>query len=144
MTTTPSTGPAVNRRTVLAGAAAVGAGAVAAGALAACGGDDPPATSNSNNQPVTVSVAGIPVGGGKVFTAQNIVVTQPTEGTYKAFNAACTHQGCTVSGVENSLIQCPCHQSIFSADDGSVKRGPATAPLIAKTATLSGQNLTVS
>ena len=46
-----------------------------------------------------IAKADIPVGGGKVFDALKVVVTQPTAGDYKAFSAICTHQGCTVSGV---------------------------------------------
>src|SRR5450756_488972 len=32
----------------------------------------------------------IPVGGGMVFTASKVVVTQPTKGVFKAFSAVCT------------------------------------------------------
>ena len=37
--------------------------------------------------------ADIPVGGGMVFTAAKVVVTQPTKGDFKAFSAVCTHVG---------------------------------------------------
>ena len=56
-----------------------------------------------------IAKADIPVGGGKVFDALKVVVTQPTAGDYKAFSAVCTHQGCTVNGVSNGVITCPCH-----------------------------------
>jgi Rieske Fe-S protein len=143
MTTTPSHSPVVSRRAILAGAAAVGVGAVAAGALAACtstgGGPSAPAAG-----PVTVPVGDIPVGGGKIFEAQQVVVAQPVAGTFKAFTAICTHQGCVVGSVQNGKIVCPCHQSEFSAVDGSVSRGPAVTALPAKTVTRSGDTLTVS
>jgi Rieske Fe-S protein len=149
------------RRNVLAGAAGVGAAAV----LAACGGNssDTGSTggtdSNGGGQaaPTTgqqqggqqtggaaIKKSDIPVGGGKVIAEQGVVVTQPTAGQFKAFSAKCTHAGCTVGSVSNGTINCPCHGSKFSAADGSVKNGPATAPLASKTLTDSGDNLTVA
>jgi Rieske Fe-S protein len=77
---------------------------------------------------VLASTASVPVGGGKILTAQQIVITQPTAGSYKAFTAVCTHQGCIVSTVAGGTIDCPCHGSKFNLD-GSVANGPATAPL---------------
>ena len=118
---------------------------IAAAALAACGsGPDTGTGTGSAGGPATVSAAEVPVGGGKILTAQSVVVTQPTAGTYKAFSAVCTHQGCVVSGVANSTITCACHNSQFSAADGSVITGPATKALAAKTVSVSGDTLTVS
>lgn len=75
------------------------------------------------------STSQIPVKGGKIFAAQKVVVTQPQQGTFKAFSASCTHRGCTVGDVTGDTIKCHCHGSAFSALDGSVKQGPATRPL---------------
>lgn len=86
----------------------------------------------------------IPVGGGKVFKDQQVVVTQPTEGTFKAFDATCTHQGCPVGSVADNVIVCPCHNSRFSAEDGSVQQGPATEPLTEKQITVNGDEITLS
>ena len=86
----------------------------------------------------------IPVGGGKVFDTQKVVVTQPTAGQFKAFTAVCTHQGCTVSTVKDGTINCPCHGSKYSIADGSVQGGPAPAPLAAKTVTVNGDEITVA
>jgi Rieske Fe-S protein len=74
----------------------------------------------------------VPVGGGKVFQAQKVVVTQPTAGAYKAYTAVCPHQGCLVNKVAAGTISCPCHGSEFSAADGSVTEGPAKKGLAAK------------
>lgn len=90
------------RRTVLAGAGAVGV----AGVLAACGGADgsggggsPGAASATGAAGGEVKTSEVPVGGGIVVAAKRFVVTQPTPGTFKAFDATCTHQGCEVATV---------------------------------------------
>ncbi|MGW6458170.1 Rieske (2Fe-2S) protein [Streptomyces sp. NPDC055078] len=132
---TGSQGPSrtVGRRTVVA---AVG-GAGLAVALTACGGSDgggadaPGGGGQSGGGggagTELAKVADIPEGGGKVVG--DVVITQPTAGEFKAFSSKCTHQGCAVRGVENNVITCPCHNSLFDASDGSVKGGPAPAPL---------------
>ncbi|QNK81701.1 Rieske (2Fe-2S) protein [Nakamurella sp. PAMC28650] len=84
------------------------------------------------------SAAAVKVGGGVIFEAAKIVVTQPTAGSYKAFTAVCTHQGCIVASVANGAITCPCHGSSYSIKDGSVINGPATAPLAEAKVTVSG------
>jgi Rieske Fe-S protein len=71
----------------------------------------------------------IPVGGGKILTDKKIVITQPQAGSFDAFTAVCTHQGCTVGSVAGGTINCPCHGSKFSITNGSVVNGPATSPL---------------
>lgn len=101
-------------------------------------------SSGGGNTPVQVAAASVPVGGGQIVQSANVVVCQPAAGTFKAFSAVCTHQGCTVGDVSDNQIHCPCHGSIFSAKDGSVINGPATAPLGALTATVSGANVVVT
>jgi Rieske Fe-S protein len=83
----------------------------------------------------------IPEGGGKVFGDKGVVVTQPAAGQFKAFSSKCTHQGCAVSSISNGVIVCPCHNSQFSASDGSVKKGPATQPLAAAKITVDGESI---
>ena len=146
-----------SRRNVLAGVAMAG---VAVPLLAACGddggsgstipGSSAGAPASGTASPGTtagaaaIKTAEIPVGGGKIFTAEKIVVTQPKAGEFKAFSAVCTHQGCLVSKVASGSIDCACHGSKFSIDDGSVEGGPAPQPLPEKTVTVSGATLTVS
>jgi Rieske Fe-S protein len=127
------------RRTVLAGAAGLSAAAM----LAACGDkaaeDAARSTASeaasragevaSKAASALGAAADIPVGGGKVFPDQKVVVTQPTAGSFKAFSAVCTHQACLVNKVDNGVIACPCHGSSYKVSDGSVVTGPATAPL---------------
>jgi Rieske Fe-S protein len=83
----------------------------------------------------------IPVGSGKIFTAQKVVVTQPTSGDFKAFSAVCTHMGCIVSQISNGTIDCPCHGSQYSIKDGAVVAGPAPSPLPAKAIKVSGTSI---
>ncbi|NWF28638.1 Rieske (2Fe-2S) protein [Streptomyces sp. PKU-EA00015] len=85
--------------------------------------------------------ADIPVGGGTVFKEQEVVVTQPAAGQFKAFSAICTHQRCTVGSVSDGLINCPCHNSKFRIEDASVAAGPATRPLPAKQITVEGDSI---
>jgi Rieske Fe-S protein len=80
----------------------------------------------------------VPVGGGKVFTDQKVVVTQPTQGEFKAFSAVCTHRGCTVNEVADGTIECGCHGSKFKIADAGVVNGPATEPLPPAQITVSG------
>ena len=84
------------------------------------------------------SAADIPVGGGKVYTSAQVVVTQPTAGQYKAFSAICTHVGCICNQVAGGTINCPCHGAKFKITDGSVVAGPATTPLAGASVTVTG------
>lgn len=143
----------IDRRTAIRGAGVAGAGAVGAVTLAACGGSSvtttpasKPATGAAGAAPAggAIKVADIPVGGGKVFATEKVVVTQPKAGEFRAFSAVCTHKGCTVDKVADGTINCPCHGSKFDLTTGAVKDGPAPAPLPPKTATVSGDSITVS
>ncbi|MFI2609967.1 Rieske (2Fe-2S) protein [Kitasatospora sp. NPDC018619] len=142
MSEAPETSPTASRRTLLCGAAAVLA---AGGTVAVAGCGSSAGDKGAPKAPVGLGPASaVPEGGGKVYREQKIVVTQPAAGQYKAFNARCTHAGCLVDQVKNAQIQCPCHGSRFSAADGSVQDGPASAPLPAYTVTVEGGNLKVT
>jgi Rieske Fe-S protein len=86
----------------------------------------------------------IPVGGGKIIDRQQVVITQPTAGTFKCFTAVCTHQGCIVGDVTGGTINCPCHGSKFKVADGSVAKGPAARPLRAVDITVAGTSITLA
>ena len=153
------------RRGVLAGVGLVGL----AGAVSACGSGGsssssagtnagaPPAT-GAASAPSSASGAGggstagaqgsalattseIPVGSGKIFTSEKIVVTQPNSGDFKAFSAVCTHMGCIVSTISNGTIDCPCHGSQYSISTGAVVGGPAPSPLPAQAIKVTGSNI---
>ena len=153
------------RRGVLAGVGLVGL----AGAVSACGSGGsssssagttagaPPATAGAGSASSSASVGGgstagaqgsalattseIPVGSGKIFTSEKIVVTQPNSGDFKAFSAVCTHMGCIVSTISNGTIDCPCHGSQYSISTGAVVGGPAPSPLPAQTIKVTGSNI---
>ncbi|SEH00598.1 Ferredoxin subunit of nitrite reductase or a ring-hydroxylating dioxygenase [Nonomuraea solani] len=146
------------RRTVVFGAGGAGLAAV----LTACASygsptteasaePEAPAEEEASSEPTKkkkesqakalADTSDIPEGGGKVFESQKIVVTQPTAGEFKAFTAVCTHAGCTVATVANKTINCPCHGSKFSIEDGSVKDGPAGGPLEEKQITVDGDKI---
>lgn len=91
-------------------------------------GSSPPSTGGGGGDALA-STSDIEVGGGTVFGDQKVVVTQPSEGEFKAFTSTCTHQGCQVASVSDGQIHCPCHGSKFSIEDGEPEGGPATSPL---------------
>ncbi|MEU8634075.1 Rieske (2Fe-2S) protein [Amycolatopsis sp. NPDC048633] len=136
------TDPAVTRRIALA---AAGAGLVAgcstyggnAGTSSAAA--PPPAAGTELG-----ATGDVPVGGGKVFTDKQVVVTQPAAGTFAAFSAICTHQGCAVDAVADGTINCPCHGSKFKIADGSVANGPASQALEKKTVTVANGKITLA
>ena len=97
----------------------------------------------SAGQGLTVKAADIPVGSGKVFPDAQTVITQPKAKEFKAFSSICTHQGCQVDAVTDT-INCPCHGSKYSITDGSVVNPPAPKPLPAKTIKVEGDNLVVT
>lgn len=88
-----------------------------------------------------IATSEVPVGGGVI--EGEVVITQPTEGEFKAFTAICTHQGCLVGDVAEGTINCPCHASQFSIEDGSVVTGPAPTALAAVDFRLAGGRIVV-
>lgn len=157
----PNASGEASRRAVMGGLVGLGVGAPL---LSACGSDDSDAGdaggsggSDNGGSDAGGSDAGgttstgaigtkseVPVGGGKIFKADKVVVTQPTEGEFRAFTAVCTHQGCVVAEIKGADIDCTCHGSKFSIADGSVVTGPATKPLEQLKVTVTGEDLSVS
>lgn len=148
----------LSRRLVLAGACgacAVGIGGCAAygkgtppkptpTASVATAAAPPPAGASSAAPASIASTADVPVGGGLILADQDLVITQPSAGTFKGFSATCTHEGCTVAGVANGTINCTCHGSKFSVTDGSVAGGPAPEPLAARALAVTGTAITLA
>lgn len=65
-----------------------------------------------------------------VTAAGNNVMLYRSHGTLCALADRCTHAGGPLheGTVEDGRVTCPWHASVFSLADGSVLRGPATAP----------------
>lgn len=129
----------------------VGLAGAALGASACAGYGQPPAAPAANTtaaQPVPpagsgtpiAATADIPVGSGVIV--DDVVVTQPTEGVFRAFSAVCTHAGCALATVSDGTINCPCHGSKFNLD-GTVANGPAARPLESKPVTVNGDVIAV-
>jgi Rieske Fe-S protein len=163
VTQEPQTDSLATRRGVLAGVGLVGL----AGAITACGGGSsssqaggagttqaaPAASVSSASAAGSSASAGggaagaltttsdIPVGSGKIFTSQQVVVTQPVSGEFKAFSAVCTHMGCIVNQISDGTIDCPCHGSQYSIKTGDVVGGPAPKPLPAKQIKVTGDSI---
>jgi Rieske Fe-S protein len=126
------------------GSAATGAAGSAAAPAESAGDDAQAPAAAAPSGTVVGPASSVPVGGGTIFAEQSVVVTQPTAGTFKAFSAICTHQGCTVGSVSGGTINCPCHGSKFNIADGSVAKGPAQSPLPGKQVSAAGGQLAVS
>jgi len=95
----------------------------------------------------------IPLRGGKMVTVgnQTFLITQPSKGVYRAFSAACTHEGCGIgpydpskNAVIGGVVTCNCHHAQFSPVDGSAVRGPARDPLKKFKVKVSGNYIYVS
>ncbi len=149
----PSITAEVSRRALLRTAVTVGALAAGAAALGGVGravaSGQPsdggqaasaaaPPTSPTGAAPAggvqIAAVSDIPVGGVKAFTdpATNepAYLMQPKAGSFLAYSAVCTHQGCTVGFDQPSdEFACPCHGARFDGGTGDVVRGPARDPL---------------
>jgi nitrite reductase/ring-hydroxylating ferredoxin subunit len=94
----------------------------------------------------------IKVGSAGMFSVggRAIVITQPKEGVFKAFNGVCTHRGALLANsvgpvrtVQTSMI-CPEHGAGFDTTTGAVTRGPASAALGKITLKVSGTQVSVS
>jgi Rieske Fe-S protein len=149
----------LSRRRAVTGAAAVTLGVPL---LAACSDDAPEAAKDvadkaseaassgaskasekaSDAVEALATKADIPEGSGHIFPDAQVVVTQPTAGDFKAFSAVCTHQGCVVSEVTDT-INCGCHGSKFAIDDGSVVQGPASKALPKAAITIDGDSISL-
>ncbi len=146
------------RRTVLRGAVVAG---VVMPLLSACGsdssssdrptstggrpsGDDPASSAGGGAGGVIATTNEVPEGGGVILGDSKVVITQPAAGEFKAFSSICTHQGCPLDNVTDGTINCTCHGSMFSIEDGSVVGGPAPSPLPETPITVKGSDISLS
>ncbi|MBM3216569.1 Rieske 2Fe-2S domain-containing protein [Candidatus Poribacteria bacterium] len=73
------------------------------------------------------SAAGKPFLVAPTGSTHPLIVVPNGGGGIRVFSSRCPHLGCQTA-VSSARIVCPCHGSTFGLD-GSVHRGPATAPL---------------
>ena len=61
------------------------------------------------------------------------VIVKLPDGTFVAYDAVCTHEGCIVGwDAADSVLLCPCHGAAFDpANDAAVLAGPTRQPLAA-------------
>ncbi|GGC54541.1 Rieske (2Fe-2S) protein [Hoyosella rhizosphaerae] len=143
----------MDRRQAIKTACVLCAGTMVAGCgRTGSGADDveslPPATFDPDGQAeengfAIANVEDVPVGGGIVLFAEQVVITQPSEGNFFAFSAVCPHQGCMVQEPEDGRIVCPCHDSRFELD-GSRIAGPATSGLRPRQISLNGTSIVLA
>ena len=136
----------VSRRAFIGRAVALGVSMSAIGAfLAAC---STSATSSPATQtPASQAPASAGGGSGAIANTKDLgstasvafkipsdghpgVIVKLDDGSFVAYDATCTHAGCTVAYDGTSLLVCPCHGSRFDAAQGAkVVTGPASRPL---------------
>lgn len=89
-----------------------------------------PSSSSGKPAHAIVRASAVPVGKAHKFTAADgnpAYLLQPRAGSFTAYSAVCTHQGCPVSYTGNGF-QCPCHGASYDGT-GQVTGGPAPQPL---------------
>jgi nitrite reductase/ring-hydroxylating ferredoxin subunit len=94
-----------------------------------------PAASPTKSQIKLASSSEIPIGTVKVFQSgrttglvASIVLIRDSAGL-RALSAECPHAGYLVKDNGGGQLVCPAHNSLFSAKDGELLRGPATSGL---------------
>ena len=73
-----------------------------------------------------------------------VLITQPKSGTFRAFNAACTHMGQILGVLQGTNVVCEAHGASFNIDTGKVTRPPASMPLKKYTITKTGTTLYIN
>lgn len=126
----------LSRRSILLGAAS-GLAAIGLTSLSQ-------AAANAAKTYTVCKTSDIAVRGGKTFKVgnRNILITQPSKGTFRAFVAVCTHQGGALKGAKDNIIVCPLHGAKFKADSGQAS-APASRPLAKVTVTVSAGSVRV-
>jgi nitrite reductase/ring-hydroxylating ferredoxin subunit/uncharacterized membrane protein len=119
----------------LGGAAALMAGGYLGGHLSFTRGIGPVQTVYDPGPDEWTAVTGAPdLQPGKPVRAvvdETPVLLVRDAGSIRALHDRCSHRGCSLSEtgeIEDGTIVCGCHGSTFDLRDGSLRRGPATAP----------------
>ena len=135
----------VCRRKFCEGACRAVSGAALVTLFSGCGGGDSPTSPSSRavdlgisqgrfaGSTVSVDVAGSALAniGGAVLVesvAGVFLVSRTADHSFVAVDAVCSHQSCTITGIDGTTYVCPCHGSRYDRN-GRVMQGPATASL---------------
>lgn len=94
------------------------------------------------NRHILARTSDVPVGGGVIVA--NLLLVQPTAGSFRAFSVICPHRGARISPPVDGVITCWEHNSTFSANDGSFLGGPAPRGLAEVPITVSGADILVA
>jgi len=108
---------------------------------------------NSSTTPtpanILTSLAALPVGSAANFTAANgdpAILVRTGNSKVCAFDAICTHNGCTVEYDPGSqTLICPCHGAQYDPlSHAAVLAGPAPAPLVEIKVKIDGSNIVLA
>jgi nitrite reductase/ring-hydroxylating ferredoxin subunit len=153
----------LSRREFCAGACQVASCATLATLASACSGDGSPTSpgggggggtsmlpvlngqfANSRVQVSTTSaLANVDSAALVESIAGVFLVARTSATTFTVIDATCTHEGCTVNGVNGSIYVCPCHGSRYNRN-GQVVNGPAKASLRQYSASFANDILTIT
>lgn len=106
------------------------------------------------NSPTNAAVSGtriaavsdVPVGTAFQFidpaSGSPAYLMQPAAGTFIAYSAVCTHEGCIVNdNVASGTLNCPCHGAQFDAATGAHLKGPSRGDLAKLMVSASGPDI---
>jgi cytochrome b6-f complex iron-sulfur subunit len=107
----------------------------------------PPQVSESTSRSaVAAKVGELKNNSAKVFKfgSEPAILIRTPDGQYRAFDAVCTHLGCTVQ-YRSDLheIWCPCHNGMYDLTGRNVS-GPPPKPLTAYEVHVQGEDIVVS
>ncbi len=115
--------------------AIVGAAGSSGASGAASGGTTTSTASSGGSSTTLAQISAVPTNSATTFTIPSNqdpgVLVHLQSGKFVAFDATCTHAGCTVQYDPSSqLLICPCHGAEFDPSQGAnVVAGPAPTPL---------------
>lgn len=110
----------------------------------------PSIKAHSQGEVTRVSIAqkDIPAAGSAtmfLFGSRPAMLIHHGDGHYTAFDAVCSHLGCTVHfDAASSRIACPCHGGMYDINTGAVLGGPPPKPLTAFHVEVTDGNIVVS
>lgn len=106
----------------------------------------PPQSDLGSNTVLAAKVGELSVNSGRIFRFGDrpALLILTTNGKYLAFNAVCTHLGCTVQyRPDLREIWCPCHNGKYDLQGRNIS-GPPPRPLAEFTVNVKGEDIYVS